>query len=72
MIRLTTKGYGKMEEENRKENRRINFKQKNFKKVDKDYLFEKKDVQKSNKAFRHKKQEIEQEEIWQQWEDEVY
>lgn len=61
-----------MEEENDKENRRINYKQKTYKKQDKNYLVEKRDVNKSNKSFRHKKQEIEQEEIWQQWEDEVY
>ena len=61
-----------MEEENTKENRRINYKQKTHKKQDKDYLFEKRDINKSTKAFRHKKQEIEQEELWQQWEDEVY
>lgn len=58
-------------EYDRKENRRLSYKNKN-KKANKDIIFEKKDKNRVQKAFKHKKQEIEQEEIWEQWEDEVY
>lgn len=58
-------------EYDRKENRRLSYKNKS-KKPSKDVILDKKDQTRVKKAFKHKKQELEQEEIWEQWEDEIY
>lgn len=59
-------------EQDRKEYRRTNFKQKKNSKT-KDYRSaEKKDAHKIKSSFKHRKMELEEEEIWEQWQDEVY
>jgi len=59
-------------EEDRKQNRRNSFKNKKYKTTNKDYIVDRKDQTKLKKAFKHKKIELEEEEVWEQWEDEIY
>tara|TARA_R100001163_G_C5012282_1_gene157776 strand:+ start:736 stop:915 length:180 start_codon:yes stop_codon:yes gene_type:complete len=58
-------------EQDRKEYRRTTLRSKKNGK-DKDYSVDKKDSNKIQKAFKHKKRELEEEEMWEQWEDEIY
>lgn len=58
-------------EEDRKETRRASFKNKK-QKTHKHGSAEAKDQLKLNKAFKSRKREIEEEEIWEMWEDEIY
>jgi hypothetical protein len=58
-------------EEDRKENRRNNYKSKKNK-ASYDYSLERKDKQKIQKAFKHRKKQLEEEESWELWEDEIY
>ena len=59
-------------EEDRKQNRRNSFRNKKYKTNNKDYVVDKKDQTKIKKAFKHRKIELEEEEVWEQWEDEIY
>jgi len=56
----------------RKENRRNSYKAKKSKNNNKDYIVDKKDRNKIQKAFKHRKLELEEEEVWEQWKDEIY
>lgn len=58
-------------EEDRKEYRRNNFKAKKNK-GNADYSLERKDKNKIKKAFKQRKKELEEEETWELWEDEIY
>lgn len=58
-------------EEDRKEYRRNNFKSKKNK-GSADYSLERKDKNKIKKAFKQRKKELEEEETWELWEDEIY
>ena len=58
-------------EEDRKEYRRNNFKSKTNK-GSVDYSLERKDKNKRKKAFKQRKKELEEEETWELWEDEIY
>jgi hypothetical protein len=58
-------------EQDRKEYRRTNFKCKKNGKI-KEKTSDKKDKHKIKQAFKHRKMEIEEEEIWEQWQNEVY
>lgn len=58
-------------EEDRKETRRASFKNKK-QKTHRYGSAEAKDQIKINKAFKSRKREIEEEEIWEMWEDEIY
>lgn len=58
-------------EQDRKEYRRNTLKSKKNGKEQK-YSVDKKDSNKIQKAFKNKKRELSEEEIWEQWEDEVY
>lgn len=58
-------------EEDRKEYRRNNFKSKKNK-GSVDYSLERKDKNKIKKAFKQRKKELEEEETWELWEDEIY
>lgn len=59
-------------ERDRKEYRRNNYKQKSFKKNNRDVDVDRKDQHKIQKAFKQKKKIIQEEESWDQWEDEIY
>ncbi len=52
-----------------KEDRRFNYKQKNSKKVNKDSVSDNKDREKIKKEFKHRKAEIEQDELWEHWQE---
>ena len=58
-------------EQDRKEYRRNTLKSKKNGKEQK-YSVDKRDSNKIQKAFKNKKRELSEEEIWEQWEDEVY
>ena len=58
-------------EQDRKEYRRNTIKSKKTVKGN-DYSIDKRDKNKIKKAFKHKKRELEEEEIWEQWRDEIY
>ena len=58
-------------EQDRKEYRRNTIKSKKTVKGS-DYSIDKRDKNKIKKAFKHKKRELEEEEIWEQWRDEIY
>jgi|TARA_Y100000385_G_C12782831_1_gene504246 hypothetical protein len=62
---------GRKMEQDRKEYRRTTLRSKKNGK-DKDYSVDKKDNNKIQKAFKHKKRELKEEEMWEQWEDEIY
>ena len=49
-----------------KEDRRFHYKQKNSKK-DKSFVSENKDKNKIQKEFKHRKAEIKQDELWEDW-----
>tara|TARA_Y100001937_G_C6880010_1_gene224305 strand:- start:265 stop:444 length:180 start_codon:yes stop_codon:yes gene_type:complete len=55
-------------EQDRKEYRRSNFKQKKNGKS-KDNLTNEKQEKKIKSAFKHRKMELEEEEIWEQWQE---
>lgn len=59
-------------EQDRKEYRRSTFKQKRSGKTKDHNSAEKQDNHKIKSAFKHRKRELEEEEIWEQWQDEVY
>lgn len=59
-------------EQDRKEYRRSTFKQKKNGKTKDQITSEKQDKNKIKSAFKHRKMELEEEEIWEQWQDEVY
>ena len=52
-----------------KEDRRSNYKQKNSKKSNKELAAESKDSNKIKKEFKHRKAEIEQDELWEDWQE---
>lgn len=56
----------------RKEERRTNFKSKKTKKTTRDYILDKKEKSGGRNVLKRKKVELDQEEIWEQWEDEIY
>lgn len=58
-------------EQDRKEYRRNTIKAKKITKG-KDYSINARDKNKIQKAFKNKKREIAEEEIWEQWRDEIY
>jgi len=55
-----------------KEIRRSNFNRKKYKKNDKNYDKDSHQNHRLKKAFKHKRLEIQDEESWEQWRDEVY
>ena len=58
-------------DQERKEYRRNTLRsKKNIK--DKEYSVDKKDSSKIKKEFKNKKRQLAQEEMWEQWEDEIY
>lgn len=52
-----------------KEDRRFNYKQKNSKKVNKNSVSDNKDSEKIKKEFKYRKAEIEQDELWEHWQE---
>lgn len=59
-------------DKDRKENRRINYNKKHFSKnKDKDFILEKKDTHKVVRDYKNKKKEIAQDELWEEWSDEI-
>ena len=58
-------------EQDRKEYRRNTLRSKKNGK-EQEYSVDNKDSSKIQKAFKNKKRELSEEEIWEQWEDEVY
>lgn len=58
--------------QDRKEYRRSTFKQKRSGKTKDVTVSEKHDKNKIKSAFKNKKRDLEEEEIWEQWQDEVY
>lgn len=57
-----------------KENRRSQFNKKNSseKSKDKDFILEKRGKTRMVRDYKNKKQELEQEELWEQWSDEIH
>ena len=62
---------GREMEQDRKEYRRTTLRSKKNGK-DKDHSVDKNDSNKIQKAFKHNKRELKEEEMWEQWEDEIY
>ena len=56
----------------RKEERRTNFNSKKTKMTTRDYILDKKEKSGGRNSVKRKKVELDQEEIWKQWEDEIY
>lgn len=54
----------------RKSYRRDNISRKKIKPKDTDFI-DSRDQSKLNKAFKHRKREIYEEEIWEEWQDEI-
>tara|TARA_S200002703_G_scaffold20667_5_gene17106 strand:- start:75366 stop:75545 length:180 start_codon:yes stop_codon:yes gene_type:complete len=52
-----------------KEDRRSNYKQKSSKQNHKDIAVESRDKNKITKKFKHRKAEIEQDELWEDWQE---
>jgi|TARA_B100000073_G_scaffold170853_1_gene141271 hypothetical protein len=52
-----------------KDDRRFNYKQKNSKKSNKNFVSDNKDQNKIKKEFKHRKAEIEQDELWEHWQE---
>lgn len=59
-------------ENERKESRRVSYKNKKRKLHDKDFILDKKEKYETKKNMKIKRQEMEQEELWEQWENEIY